>query len=111
VREPEVHLERPDHLCDYNADTEHGEFAPWVTLADGSKVIKYCNVTATALTVPTDERVCGVLSSPSVAPRRVKWPSVADVHNSGIECQHSVEAGKVEVPVVVKRRVGGRCQH
>jgi hypothetical protein len=34
----------PDHLCDYNADAENGEFAPWVTLADGSKVIKYCSM-------------------------------------------------------------------
>jgi hypothetical protein len=34
----------PDQLCDYNADPEHGQFAPWVTLADGSKVIKYCSM-------------------------------------------------------------------
>jgi|GEM_PF-5164760 len=34
----------PDHLCDYNADAEHGQFAPWVTLAEGSKVIKYCSM-------------------------------------------------------------------
>jgi hypothetical protein len=34
----------PDHLCDHNADAEHGQFAPWVTLADGSKVVKYCSM-------------------------------------------------------------------
>lgn len=34
----------PDHLCDYHADVERGRFAPWVTLADGSKVIKYCSM-------------------------------------------------------------------
>jgi len=34
----------PEHLCDYNADAEDGHFAPWVTLADGSKVIEYCSM-------------------------------------------------------------------
>ena len=32
---------------------------------------------------------------------------MADVHNCGIERQYSVEAGKVEVPIKVKRRIGG----
>ena len=43
---------------------------------------------------------------PTSYTRRAQWSSVADVHNRGIERQYSIEAGEVEVPVVVKRRVG-----
>ena len=28
----------------YNTNAENGEFVPWVTLADGPKVIKYCSM-------------------------------------------------------------------